>query len=72
MLSGLSALVYPLPLFFFFFIVYEFIYIALPDSLGCLAKILVNAIYSVQLLSVLRKYLVIGQFGLFSFFTAFH
>ena len=37
-----------------------------------LAKILVSGLYSIQLLSVLRKHLVIGQFSLFSFFSAFH
>ena len=49
-----------------------FLAIMRPDNIGRYAKILVSALISIQLLSVLRKYLVTCQFSLFSFFSAFH
>ena len=46
--------------------------IARPENVGREAKILVSALYTIQLLSVLRKHIVLGRFSfVFLFFQFF-
>ena len=43
-----------------------------PIMLADRPEVLVNALYLIQLLEILRKHLAIGQYSFSSFFSAFH